>query len=49
MALWSRLNEALAWVDEVTVRVAELETKLDATPRMPDNSSTPPSRGQKPN
>jgi len=30
-------------------RVAELEAKLDVPPKTPDNSSLPPSRGQKPN
>jgi transposase len=33
----------------LTVRVAELEAKLGAAPKTPDNSSLPPSRGKKPN
>ncbi len=49
VALSTRLNEALARVDEMTARIAELETKLGEPPRTPDNSSTPPSRGHKPN
>ena len=32
----------------LTARVAELEAKLGLPPKTPDNSSTPPSRGQKP-
>jgi transposase len=32
----------------LTARVAELEGKLGLPPKTPDNSSTPPSRGQKP-
>ena len=36
-----RQNEALA------ARVAELEAKLDQPPKTPDNSSLPPSKGQK--
>ena len=49
MALWTRVNEALARVDELTARVAELEAKLGEPPKTPDNSSVPPSRGHKPN
>lgn len=35
-------------VEILTARVAELEARLDLPPKTPDNSSTPPSRGQKP-
>lgn len=35
-------------VEVLTARVAELEAKLGLPPKTPDNSSTPPSRGQKP-
>ena len=35
-------------VEILTARVADLEAKLDLPPKTPDNSSTPPSRGQKP-
>ena len=42
-------NEALvAEVTRLTARVAELEAKLGAPPKTPDNSSVPPSKGQKP-
>ena len=33
----------------LTARVAELEAKLNEPPKTPDNSSTPPSKGQKAN
>jgi transposase len=33
----------------LTARIAELEAKLSAPPKTPDNSSTPPSKGQKAN
>jgi transposase len=42
LTLWTQ-------VQVLTVRVAELEAKLGAPPKTPDNSSLPPSRGQKPN
>ena len=32
----------------LTARVAELEAKLGLPPKTPDNSSLPPSKGQKP-
>lgn len=38
----------LARIDALVARVAELEAKLGLPPKTPDNSSTPPSRGQKP-
>ena len=38
-----------AQVQALTVRVAELEARLGAPPKRPDNSSLPPSKGQKPN
>jgi len=41
-ALWAQ-------VQALTVRVAELEASLGKPPKTPDNSSLPPSRGQKPN
>jgi len=41
-ALWAQ-------VQALTVRVVELEAKLAGPPKTPDNSSLPPSRGQKPN
>lgn len=36
-------------IEALTKRVEELEAKLRKPPKTPDNSSTPPSRGQKPN
>jgi len=36
-------------IGALTVRIAELEATLAAPPKMPDNSSLPPSKGQKPN
>jgi transposase len=41
-ALWAQ-------VQALTTRVAELEAKLGDPPKTPDNSSLPPSKGQKPN
>ncbi len=36
-------------VAALTARIAELEAKLALPPKNPDNSSLPPSRGEKPN
>lgn len=36
-------------IEALTKRVEELEAKLGKPPKTPDNSSVPPSRGQKPN
>jgi transposase len=41
-ALWAQ-------VQVLTARVVELESKLGVPPKTPDNSSLPPSQGQKPN
>jgi len=41
-ALWAQ-------VQALTARVAALEAKLNEPPKTPDNSSVPPSKGQKPN
>lgn len=38
-----------AVIVQLTARVAELEAKLAEPPKTPDNSSTPPSKGQKAN
>ncbi len=38
----------LARIEVLCARVAELEAKLGLPPKTPDNSSTPPSKGQKP-
>jgi transposase len=44
-----RIDELLALVKAQNVRIAELEAKLGGPPKTPDNSSVPPSRGQKAN
>jgi transposase len=41
-ALWAQ-------VQSLAARVAELEAKVNEPPKTPDNSSVPPSKGQKPN
>ena len=38
-----------AQISALTARIAELEARLAAPPKTPDNSSLPPSKGQKPN
>src|SRR5665213_4046744 len=38
----------LSRIEVLTARIAELEAKLGAPPKGPDNSSVPPSRGHKP-
>ena len=48
-ALWAQVQALTAQVQTLAARVAELETKLGARPKTPDNSSLPPSKGQKPN
>jgi transposase len=55
-ALWAQVQALTAQVQLLTAqvttlqgRVAELETKLDAPPKTPGNSSLPPSQGKKPN
>jgi transposase len=44
-----RIDELLAQVEALNARIAELEAKLGGPPKTPDNSSLPPSRGQKAN
>jgi len=41
------ITALMAQVAALTVRVAELEAKLGLPPKTPDNSSLPPSKGQK--
>lgn len=48
-ALWARLELAEARLAAAERRIAELEARLNEPPKRPDNSSLPPSRGQKPN
>lgn len=38
-----------AQIEVLTAQVAELQARLNVPPKTPDNSSTPPSRGEKPN
>ena len=38
-----------AQIEALTARITELEARLGAPPKTPDNSSLPPSKGQKPN
>jgi len=47
--LLTRIDELLAQIKAQNARIAELEAKLGQPPRTPDNSSLPPSRGQKAN
>ena len=48
-ALWAQVQVLTALVQPLTARVAELEAKLGEPPKTPDNSSVPPSQGNKPN
>jgi len=48
-ALWAQVQALTAQIQTLVARVAELEARLGAPPKTPDNSSLPPSRGQKPN
>jgi transposase len=45
----TRIDDLLAQNQRLLDRVAELEAKLGQPPKTPDNSSLPPSRGQKAN
>src|SRR4030081_2482332 len=44
-----RIDELLAQVKALNARIAEFEAKRGGPPKTPDNSSLPPSRGQKAN
>ena len=53
-ALMARIEALVAQIEALTAtnallvaRIAELEAKLDQPPKTPDNSSVPPSKGQK--
>jgi transposase len=46
--LLARIEALVATNAWLTARVAELEAKLGLPPKTPDNSSVPPSKGQKP-
>src|ERR1700757_1799443 len=43
----SRIDELLAQVKALNACIAEFEAKRGGPPKTPDNSSLPPSRGQK--
>jgi transposase len=47
-ALIARVDMLVAANARLAARVAELEAKLGLPPKTPDNSSVPPSKGQKP-
>jgi transposase len=47
LALIERINVLIAENAELEARLAKLEAKLGEPPKTPDNSSLPPSRGQK--
>jgi len=47
-ALMARIETLVAHNAMLVARVTELEAKLGLRPKTPDNSSVPPSRGQKP-
>lgn len=47
LALLDRIDALIAENAALTARVAELEAKLGLPPKTPENSSTPPSQGQK--
>lgn len=49
LALWAQVQAQAEQIAMLTARVAELEAKLGAPPKTPDNSSTPPSQGWKKN
>ena len=44
-----RIDDLLVQVKALNARIAELEARLGQPPKTPDNSSLPPSRGQKAN
>jgi transposase len=48
-SLLERIDDLLAQNKALLARVAELEAKLGQPPKTPDNSSLPPSKGQKSN
>ena len=48
-SLLKRIDELLAQIKAQSERIAELEAKIGKPPKTPDNSSLPPSRGQKTN
>ena len=49
LAQQAQIEALTAQVRLLSARVAELEAKLNAPGKTPDNSHLPPSKGQKPN
>jgi transposase len=47
--LWAQVQALTGQLRTLTARVAELEARLGGPPKTPDNSSVPPSHGEKPN
>jgi transposase len=45
----ARIAAQAQQITALTARIAEVEAKLTTAPKTPDNSSLPPSKGQKPN
>ena len=45
----AQIEAQTAQITSLMARIAELEARLSAPPKTPDNSSTPPSKGQKAN
>jgi len=48
-SLLGRIDDLLAQIAKLNAHIAKLEAKLGEPPKTPDNSSLPPSRGQKTN
>jgi transposase len=49
LAQAAQIEAQTAQITSLMARIAELESRLSAPPKTPDNSSTPPSKGQKAN
>jgi transposase len=49
LAQHAQIEAQAQQISALTARIAELEAKLAAPPKRPDNSSLPPSKGQKAN
>src|SRR5271169_6570509 len=49
VAQWDVIARQTTQIDVLAKRVEDLEAKLGKPPKTPDNSSVPPSQGQKPN
>ena len=49
LAQHAQIEAQAQQISALTARIAELEAKLATPPKTPDNSSLPPSKGQKPN